>query len=366
MSVVDKADSGSPTERRRLARQSVNGRELISVEIPPDNFGLIIDLAENGAAIQAVAPLFSRERKTLRCTLPSDSEPLELSAEVVWSRQNKEAGLRFINPSQETRAKIRAALALLAKDDLLADAQIDGDDFDALSWPSDEASLDAEPALPFDLQLESLAHCAMEATRSTGVAIAVLSEGRFVCRASLGHAPDVGVILERNTGLSAEAILTGDVVHCPDTGDDCRVDPDVCRALGMASAVIVPVKRGGNVIALLESFWNTTLAYDDGALNELRGIAGHLLALLTSNSGESQFEDGYSASRPPDAGTLPWRTSAEQQWAAAPLAQVSLPLARETAIAVDDQPAENDVVETDWQPEEELPVQPSADEASTA
>lgn len=352
MSIVQQSGSGAPEERRRQARQSIIGRELISVEMPPDNFGLIIDLTEDGAAVQAVATLPSRSHTTLRFTLPGESKPLELKAEVIWSRQNKEAGLRFISPPDEARRTIRNAIALLTQDGLSAEPipeTVITDEFDPARWDLGDSVCGSEPELPFDLQLESIARGAMVSTGASGFAIALLSEGHFVCRTSLGRAPDVGVVLQRDTGLSAECIRTRTAVHCPDTGKDHRVDPDVCRDLGMASAVVLPVNVADDVVALLECFWSTPNAYRDADLNELDRTATWLAELLNAESAEAHFEAAAGHPVPPDhtADPAPCVTTEQDD------SSCAVPAHTATAVA---ESTEDLAAAGDWNTEQELPA----------
>ena len=96
---------------------------------------------------------------------------------------------------------------------------------------------------------------AMQLTGATGAALALLTDGRMICRASCGDpAPPLGSEVDVKSGLSGECIRSGLVVSCEDPDRDARVDPDVCRALGIGSFMAAPIFADFRVAGLLEIF----------------------------------------------------------------------------------------------------------------
>ena len=72
-----------------------------------DNGGILLNLSENGVALQAVSPLVGLTRVSLRIQPPKPRKRIDLSAEITWlSESKKEAGLQFFELSDDTRAEI--------------------------------------------------------------------------------------------------------------------------------------------------------------------------------------------------------------------------------------------------------------------
>ena len=73
------------------------------------------------------------------------------------------------------------------------------------------AELDLEPAI------SAITERAQHLTGATGAAIALRAGDEIVCRARAGRtAPDLGVRLQTDAGISAEAVRTGEVMLCHD------------------------------------------------------------------------------------------------------------------------------------------------------
>jgi TonB family protein len=108
--------------------------------------------------------------------------------------------------------------------------------------------------LALDLLLNEIVEQACLATAASGAAIALPRDGEFVCRAASGNAPDLGVRVEANSGLSGACLQTGEVQHCEDCENDPRVDPGVCRQLNVRSIVVMPLRKGREFVGLFEIF----------------------------------------------------------------------------------------------------------------
>jgi TonB family protein len=98
------------------------------------------------------------------------------------------------------------------------------------------------PDLALDLVLNELLVRAADITRASGAALALMRGEEMVCRASTGlHAPDLGIPLSMQDGLSGACVRTRMPQLCGDTEADPRVDPATARRLGVRSMLIVPV-----------------------------------------------------------------------------------------------------------------------------
>lgn len=128
---------------------------------------------------------------------------------------------------------------------------------------------------PSDHELEALAVAARQETGAAGVAIALETDGTVVCRARAGEmAPALGA--QAGTGISLEALRSGEVQRCPDTTSDPRVNVEVCRQLGIGAMVVVPVLRDGWSVGVVSAFWEKAGAFGDDAVRALQTVAAAL------------------------------------------------------------------------------------------
>src|ERR1700682_5684839 len=77
----------------------------------------------------------------------------------------------------------------------------------------------------------------------------------MICRARAGDpAPSLGAPVDAKHGLSVECVRSGLLVSCEDTLNDPRVDPEICRTLGIGSLMAAPIVSDFRVVGLLETF----------------------------------------------------------------------------------------------------------------
>lgn len=124
----------------------------------------------------------------------------------------------------------------------------------------------------------ALMHAATEVARvltgADGVALALRTKGLIVCRARSGDpTPELGAPLNTDSGISGECIRAASIMLCRDTANDPRVDPEVCRAMGIGSIVVVPLRGPTGVAGILEAFSTRTQAFAEEQINSLRGLA---------------------------------------------------------------------------------------------
>jgi TonB family protein len=92
-------------ERRCCIRQRV--RSLAYLDAGPDNGGIVLNLSENGLALQAVNPFIDQTRVTLRIQPPKSGKRIEVSAEISWlSESKREAGLHFLELAEDARVEL--------------------------------------------------------------------------------------------------------------------------------------------------------------------------------------------------------------------------------------------------------------------
>ena len=108
-----------------------------------------------------------------------------------------------------------------------------------------------------DAALQLLADRAQYITGATGAAIALRRTGKndMLCRASTGpNAPELGALLSTEFGLSGESVRTRQALRCDDAERDLRVNREVCRQMGIASVVVMPVVNDDEVLGVFELF----------------------------------------------------------------------------------------------------------------
>jgi len=109
------------------------------------------------------------------------------------------------------------------------------------------AELDLEPAI------SAITERAQHLTGATGAAIALRAGDEIVCRARAGRtAPDLGVRLQTDAGISAEAVRTGEIMLCNDAERNPRVDLASCRRLGVRSILVSPLRYYRRTLGVFE------------------------------------------------------------------------------------------------------------------
>jgi TonB family protein len=131
-----------------------------------------------------------------------------------------------------------------------------------------------EGAEPLDSILRALTDAARVMTGANGIALALRSNGSVICQARAGEmAPQVGARLNVDSGISGECFRTGKGLRCDDTQTDDRVDPEVCRVLGIRSIAVVPVRGRDGMAGILEALSSRPHAFIEGHLSVLQRLA---------------------------------------------------------------------------------------------
>jgi len=127
-----------------------------------------------------------------------------------------------------------------------------------------------------DAALQLLADRAQYITGANGAAIALRRSGRndMQCRASTGsNAPELGALLSTEFGLSGESVRTRRALRCDDAERDARVNHEVCRQLGIASVVVMPVVNEEEVLGVFELFSGKAHAFGERDLSALQRLS---------------------------------------------------------------------------------------------
>ena len=272
----------------------------------------ILDINEYGACIQASSPMKVNRLLPLCLDLSVTGAKVHVVGHVVWSDPSGRTGIRFPDMSEASRAQLRDWLEANAKHAPKTAApapsaegpvpqpepHVQSRPTHAVAYTSlvnewTEIEKEVELCGPdLDPALHLIAQRALTLTWASGTAIALINRRRpseMICRARAGtDSPEIGARLEAGSGFSGQCVQSGTSVTCDDTESDSRVDPANCRALGIRSMAACPVKRGSEVIGILEVFSSEPAAFWENDITILQKLAGFVAnAVRRSRAGLS-------------------------------------------------------------------------------
>ncbi len=147
----------------------------------------------------------------------------------------------------------------------------------------------ADGSQPPAVILQAVTEAARVLTSADGVAVALRTKGLILCRARSGElAPDVGSPLSADSGISGECLRSASLLLCHDTASDPRVDAEACRAMGVRSIVVVPLRGPTGIAGILEAFSANSGVFGE----EQKGLLQELAAIA-----EAAYEREYRASQ---------------------------------------------------------------------
>ena len=161
--------------------------------------------------------------------------------------------------------------------------------FRAVSSPEEmeihPAELDLEPAI------SAITERAQHLTGATGAAIALRAGDEIVCRARAGRtAPDLGVRLQTDAGISAEAVRSGEIMLCHDAERNPRVDLASCRRLGVRSILVSPLRHYRRTLGVFEVLSSSPGAFDDSDVATMQLLSNMMVAAISRISSLHQAE----------------------------------------------------------------------------
>ncbi len=138
------------------------------------------------------------------------------------------------------------------------------------------AEIDLEPAI------HVIAERAQSLTGATGAAIALRHGDEIVCRARTGRtAPDLGVRLQTDSGISADCVRTGEVMLCNDTERNPRVNLASCRSLGVRSILAAPLRHFRKTLGVFEVLSGSPNAFDNRDVATMQLLSSMMVAALS-------------------------------------------------------------------------------------
>jgi len=336
--------------RRRRVRQKVHTPAYASLNGSSNGQVLdlseIVDISEEGMAIQTSFPLEIQRNVDLCLDLTATSTRIHTPGEVVWCDGAGRVGISFPQMPDDSLRQLKEWLfvnvmvacvnyrADLISADLLSSTQLSGEQSAAsqlsqvassvLEKPAENSALvnwmrhELEPTAPADYTsmltalaavkrevdslgsdldpaLQLLAQRAQTFTRASGAAIALTEGSSMLCRASAGaDAPPMGARFSIGSGFSGECVRTGELLRCEDSETDPLVDRESCRLLGIRSMVAVPIRWEDAVIGLLEVFSPEPYAFSTNDPIVLKRLAGITSAAI-HRAGAERVSDYGSA-----------------------------------------------------------------------
>jgi len=278
--------AGSRTgERRRHIRHKLHTPVYASFNTP--QAGMVVDLSElldlheDGFAVQTSQRLEVNRAVTLCLDLPETKSYIHGSGQVIWSDDTGRGGIRFSALPESSRQILKQWLfanLLIACSNYAARTeqltQREAEESSELAPPAKphmavpipdrSGLLSAVEAVRREIQevgddvdavLQLVTERAVTLTGASGAALAFLTEDKMICRARAGEpAPPLGTPVNVKEGLSGECVRSDLLVSCDDTENDPRVDPTVCRTLGIGSMMAAPIVSYLRVVGLLEVF----------------------------------------------------------------------------------------------------------------
>ena len=133
------------------------------------------------------------------------------------------------------------------------------------------------------LRGQQTAHLIAETlTGATGAAIALRKGDEIVCRARSGRtAPDVGMRLQTDSGISADCVRTGEVVLCHDAEMNPQVDLAACRRLGVRSILAAPLRHFRRTLGVFEVLSGVPHAFDNGDVATMQMLSSMMVAAIS-------------------------------------------------------------------------------------
>ncbi len=288
--------SSAHANRRRRLRHKVQTPAYATFAERPEGAMLdlheIINISEDGVAIQCHSPLEADRRLKLCLDLAGSAEHIYTTGQVIWTSDAGRAGLRFSELHPTSLFLLREWLFLNAMAEVVTSEAAGAPVPHVPATPGYTDTLAAVTAVQREVEalgrdlaaaLRLIAARTQTLLRASGAAIALAAAEPEImeCRASSGSdAPPVGTRLQVGSGFSGECVKTGRLLRCDDSESDPRVDRESCQALGIRSILAVPVRVGEKSIGLVEVFSGSPNTFNEADNRVLQRLGETVLAAL--------------------------------------------------------------------------------------
>jgi len=292
--------------KRHCLRQKVNTPAFASFDGVTG--GMILDLSEEGMAMQALAPLEPHSQLALKISLGEPPAYLETTGYVAWADALGRAGIRFSDLPDDARMRLREWLTINASKPsrkaprwVVRESAYTRSSSTSLAGTGLAVSLEAEPqsagnggvsttaqyefkSLAGDLQaaLNLIVSRACSITRGTGAVLALRGNDEMTCRAITGvNVPPAGITVDITAGFTGECVRAGRALRCDNAEADPRTDVEACRLLRIRSILAAPAFYERDLVGLLEVFSMRASAFDDGDLAVVERLAQTIVLTLS-------------------------------------------------------------------------------------
>jgi len=298
-------------ERRHCLRQRVNTPAFASFDGVTG--GMILDLSEEGMAMQTLAPLESHSLVPLHISLGEPAAYLETTGYVAWADALGRAGVRFSDLPENARTRLREWLTQNAATPswkaprwVVCDSAFGGSSPKnqtaavALNLETESAALPSAvrgvrspvsttvqyefKSLGGDLNaaLTLIASRACSITRGTGAVVALSGERGMTCRAVAGrNVPRIGSQADIDSGFTGECVRQLRPLRCDDAASDPRANAEACNSMDVRSILAAPIVYERDLVGLLEVFSTSAYAFDDGDLAVVERLAQTVVLTLS-------------------------------------------------------------------------------------
>jgi len=345
--------AGAPNgERRRSVRQKLHTPVYATFNGPQT--GMVVDLSElldlheDGFAVQTSERLETNRAVTLCLDLPETKSYIHGSGQVMWSDEAGRGGIRFSGLSESSRQILKEWLftnLLIAcshhaarteqlvrrEEEKLPEPALVIKAPSVVPIPDQSGTLSSVEAVRRELReigdnvdavLQLITERALSLTEASGAALAFLTDDQMICRGRAGEpAPPLGAPVDVKQGLSGECVRSGLLVSCEDTENDPRIDPEIARALGIGSLMAAPIVSDFAVVGLLEVF----SAYPHSFIEADETVLDRLVEMIPKTHREKAQPD-----KPQPENTQPEKTQPETLMGSEAVSGVSQPLASES------------------------------------
>jgi GAF domain-containing protein len=147
--------------------------------------------------------------------------------------------------------------------------------------------IDLEPAIGV------ITERAQVLTGATGAAIALRRGDEVICRARAGRtAPDLGVRLQTDSGISAECLRTGEVVLCNNAEENPFADRMSCHRLGVRSILAAPLRQFQRTVGIFEVLSAASNAFNHQDVATMQLLSSMMVTAITrvSRLGQSSLQ----------------------------------------------------------------------------
>jgi hypothetical protein len=155
-----------------------------------------------------------------------------------------------------------------------------------------------------DPALQEILQRALGSVTTTSAAIALHTEDGVRCRATIGTGvPEVGTRLYPGRGLTGWCLQSGKVELCNDTDADLRVNSEACKELGIRSVLVLPLKKNGAVLGVLEVASTNPQSFTQPEVARMRKLADQVMGCVSGTAAKQN--SAAELCQPEVGGTVP-------------------------------------------------------------